>query len=1029
MNVDPPNLDPEESENISGPELPDHLIAKLRVNIPGYELLDKIDTGGQATVYRAKEFTSGLTVAIKVLNGGPNANDDARDRLMREAAALRALNHPNIVCVIEAGQTPVGLDFIVMNYVDGRPLDALWTDRKFAAAIAPQPPAKLRLFQRICEIVQSAHLKGITHRDLSPSNILITADGEPHILDFGLASTAFDDLLSAGRNVTVTGQFIGKVKYAAPEQARGSHDEIDIRTDVYALGVILYQILTDGAFPYEVVGALVDVLNNIIHSQPSPLSIRLSHRAASAPIRQKNPPLVNETIEAVVLKALEKNPVDRYQSAGALAADIHQYLEGRPTAAVARHRKATGSSWLFRNQKLLTALVFATFLTGILMNARTLLTWIGLSATTLALGAGPTPPSAKGPAAHTKPAAMPGPRLEPKIGASPKSEFKTAGHTYKIQPNQPGVAAVRSLPPKAYEPAARARKVSAFYRDQLAKDVLNKEMLERLNVGPFRHEFVWWAWHHWELRDRAWWAWNNYAYFDAPLWQEWMLDHDLAKMIAQFDAAHKQRVPGLIPETYAGQAVEIIYNDEYIEAVYNPTPTPPSIVVDSTASVQLSNLLEGTTRVFGKKTQTIGLLNDRIRRYEFISLPADFDPTYQIDVKRDGDLYVFGPAITPANEAFGADAAKWIPVANQISGPGIQVVYQRQVKAGEKIHLHGVEWSIASEQIELFSPASPEALAAARHVVRDLEQMTGNKGDFVGANPSLADYIQESHDVAVQLVTANNNINDDAVADCHYELGHLEQMSEADLIQTSDPRLANAGKDFVGRVKSLQESLNAVDELRDPSAPDPTLDLTTLVEPVAIAVPGQKTVDLMKLVDPAQDTAHGRWEISRQHLFGAGGEKWCEIAFPYIPPSEYDYKVVFVRNSGDEPFCQLFVGGVHRIAWWIGKENTKAYFSPVTNWDKGVKAVKSTERIKNNWIINGQEYTSILRVRKDGVEALLNGESVCKWPTNYADLKSNGWPKGKDGTIQVGFNGLHSTYTIESVWVTEISGQGQCTRK
>ncbi len=644
---------------------------------------------------------------------------------------MAALNDPNIVCVIEAGRTSVGLDFIVMNYVDGRPLDALWTDRKFAAAIAPEPPAKLRLFKRICEVVQSAHLKGITHRDLSPSNILITADGEPHILDFGLASTAFDHILSAGRNVTVTGQFIGKVKYASPEQARGD-DAIDIRTDVYALGVILYQILTDGAFPYEVVGALVDVLNNIIHSQPLPPSTKLADRAPAKPPRHQDPPLVNETIEAVVLKALEKNPADRYQCAGALAADIHQYLDGRPTTAVPRGRTISRTTRPWRQQRWVAAILSIMLLMGILMNIRTILTWLGLTAMTVSLGAGPPNPSDKGGASHAAPtAAKPGPRLRPKIGAAPKSEFQTAGHTYKIDSKDPSVAAVRSMPPKSYEPAIRKRSVDAFYHEQLAKDFPARERLDRLCVGPFRHEFVWWAWHHWGLHDRAWWAWNNYTYFDAALWQEWMLDHDFAQTIAQFDAVHKPRKLGLIPDAYASQSVEIIYSDEYIEAVYNPTPTPPSIVVDSTASVQLSNLLEGTTRVFGKKTLAIGILNDRIRRYQFISLPADFDPTYQIEVKRDGDLYVFGPSITPANEAFGADAAKWIPVENLISGPGIQIVYQRQVKAGEKIHLHGVEWSIASEQIELFSPASPEALAAARHVVRDLEQMTSSKDDFV----------------------------------------------------------------------------------------------------------------------------------------------------------------------------------------------------------------------------------------------------------------------------------------------------------
>jgi hypothetical protein len=314
----------------------------------------------------------------------------------------------------------------------------------------------------------------------------------------------------------------------------------------------------------------------------------------------------------------------------------------------------------------------------------------------------------------------------------------------------------------------------------------------------------------------------------------------------------------------------VIYNDDYIDAVYNPTPTPPSIVVDSTAGVQLSNLLEGAARVFGKKPLTIATLNDRVRRYQFISLPADFDPTYQIEVKRDGDLYVFGPAITPKNEAFGDDAAKWLPVTNQVIGQGIQVVYRRQVKAGEKIHLHGVEWSVASEQIELFSPASDEALTTSRHLVRELQKMTGSKGDFVQANPSLSDYLQETQDVAAQLITANNNINDDAVADCRFELAHLQKMSEAALAQTGNAQVASAGKDFVIRVKSLQESLNEVDGLRDPSVPD---EMPVQNVPVKDNTSDQIQKDFASLKEQSEDFITGQNGLKAHRLFRKQMEK------------------------------------------------------------------------------------------------------------------------------------------------------------
>lgn len=382
----------------TGSELPPRLLAKLKVEIDGYELIERLGEGGQATVYRAVQKKDGQMVAIKVLHAGPHATDEARARLKREINALRAINHPNIVHAIAAGRTRSGLDCLVMNFIDGKPLDALWADPVFAATVAPQSADLLRLFKTICETVQAAHRKGITHRDLSPSNILIDAHGQPHILDFGMASTAFDGIVT--RNVTVTGQFIGKLKYASPEQARGAGaagEGVDIRSDVYALGVMLYQLLTGGAFPYEVVGNVIDVLNNIIHSKPRPPSETVAElhtptaamvvprstapSVSSAPVR-RNPPLVNETIEAIVLKALEKEPEKRYQSAGELAADIDRYLAGQPTSAtVWSKRTKPASRFSIRRRPILAAvsLILVVSLIGVTMNARTLAVWLGLT--------------------------------------------------------------------------------------------------------------------------------------------------------------------------------------------------------------------------------------------------------------------------------------------------------------------------------------------------------------------------------------------------------------------------------------------------------------------------------------------------------------------------------------------------------------------------------------------------------------------------------------------------------------------------
>jgi serine/threonine protein kinase len=417
---------PPTPDSSDGSPLPPRWLAKLKLEVEGYDLLERIGEGGQASVYKARRQKDQKLVAIKILHAGPHATDEARARLKRETAALMAINHPNIVHALAAGRTRSGLDCLVMNFIDGRPLDDLWEDPAFAAAVLPSaaehPAAVLRLFQRICETVQAAHVKGITHRDLSPSNILIDAKGQPHILDFGMASTAFDGIV--GRDVTVTGQFIGKLKYASPEQAKGANTKgtpsgnADIRSDVYALGVMLYQLLTSGAFPYEVVGNVLEVLHNIIHSAPkrpsevvppaaaasgsTGVSPVYGQPAASNPTR-KNPPLVNEAIEAIVLKALEKNPDQRYQSAGELAADIDRYLRGLPTSASvwattkpiaaspmpiaaspmpaqpAPTNTKPNSPFPRRAAYAAAAIILMSALGGIAMNAKSLALWLGMS--------------------------------------------------------------------------------------------------------------------------------------------------------------------------------------------------------------------------------------------------------------------------------------------------------------------------------------------------------------------------------------------------------------------------------------------------------------------------------------------------------------------------------------------------------------------------------------------------------------------------------------------------------------------------
>ena len=214
--------------------------------------------------------------------------------LRAPAQILAALSHPGVVAVLDRGVTPDGSAFLVMDYVEGRPLDPCLAACQGAAAAGPvAPTAALRLFVKICVAVNAAHLRGIVHRDLKPSNILITPDGEPHIVDFGLAHPGFTPPRPCGDHLghghvyvappTLTGYFIGSLPWASPEQAAGIGSKIDTRSDVYSLGVILYQVLTGGHFPYEVTGNLRDVLDNIQNGRPTPPS---RHTAVHKPMRR-----------------------------------------------------------------------------------------------------------------------------------------------------------------------------------------------------------------------------------------------------------------------------------------------------------------------------------------------------------------------------------------------------------------------------------------------------------------------------------------------------------------------------------------------------------------------------------------------------------------------------------------------------------------------------------------------------------------------------------------------------------------------
>lgn len=279
--------------------------------IPGYEITREIHRGGQGVVYQALQHSTQKKVAIKVMHGGVFASATDRARIEREVRILANLNHPNIVKVYDSGEVQ-GAYYYVMDYISGHSLDSYIRSGPHAIE------QTLKLFTTICEAVNAAHLKGVIHRDLKPGNIRIDAEGTPHILDFGLAKLALDEH-GGGQQMTATGQFVGSLYWASPEQALGNPSTIDIRTDVYSLGVILYQMLTVGKFPYEVLGNMRDVLDNIMRAEP----------AKPSTVRRQ----INDEVETIVLKCLQKERERRYQSAGDVGRDIVRYLTGEPIEA------------------------------------------------------------------------------------------------------------------------------------------------------------------------------------------------------------------------------------------------------------------------------------------------------------------------------------------------------------------------------------------------------------------------------------------------------------------------------------------------------------------------------------------------------------------------------------------------------------------------------------------------------------------------------------------------------------------------
>jgi serine/threonine protein kinase/Tfp pilus assembly protein PilF len=289
--------------------------------VPGFRVAGEIHRGAQGVVYRAQQTSTRRHVALKTLLQGKFATSRQRARFDREVEVVASLRHPHIVTLYESGRTADGLAFFAMELVDGRPLSDIL---KLPEGSGEKPTAA-RLIQTYLQIVKAiayAHQRGVIHRDLKPANILIDGELEPHVLDFGLARSARgeeqdQDMIES----TAAGEFLGTFAYAAPEQLRGNPDLIDVRTDIFALGVILYEILA-GERPYKPPGgsfSIADLLLARLETEPkAPSTVR---------------PGVDPDLDVITLTCLKSKPEERYQSAQALAEDLERFLDGRPILA------------------------------------------------------------------------------------------------------------------------------------------------------------------------------------------------------------------------------------------------------------------------------------------------------------------------------------------------------------------------------------------------------------------------------------------------------------------------------------------------------------------------------------------------------------------------------------------------------------------------------------------------------------------------------------------------------------------------